>query len=820
MASHSFAESGEIGAEQEDDDDMLVAPHCSSAKVSAQAARDACFDSLEIMTRYYEAQGICSADEWASAVKSFQLPWCVTGRINPSSGLCRYTRSSLKKASQLPGLLQGEALLVGDASVVQPSDDKALHALLILLKKTGEFETQELPSMLPALLLEAQSSHLVLDLCAAPGSKTLHLLDSMHRDLATHEVPTGLLVANDVDATRLWKLIGRSRPHRVSPLVCTCCVGQDFPTLTSSANADGAFAPWTPPSAEHPEGQFKLRFDRILCDVPCSGDGGVRKGFRAAWTANNSLALHPKQVGLLQRGFELLRPGGSLLYSTCSLNPIENEAVIATLLAGRKGKVEVVAETFERVRSCLPCSRGIKHWKVPDPDYLGDIDDEGADFYASFQETPPLLRGGKVKATMFPPSDDGTETAWLRAQLANCVRVLPGAHNGGFFVALIQKPAHTLNEENGEDPELKEDSDVATTPAAGNIELHNGSLDSKGGDVCSGYAGNGHEPLACQQVEAAQHKEITAGCRVLVRATGGIATVIGPGSGKYKGLVKIRYPDKATYHASVSDLDLQENGLARTSQPSNSAAPGSTSSKRVKKPGMKLIRCLGLKSPTVDLLAEFWGLPRHACQPSSQACDLFPWHLLSYKPHDKTTLYMASRSLLQLRMPPRLKVPAYGLPCFRRVEGAKDMARWGKQCPLRPCDEAAQLLGRFATRRRLILHLEPWLQLLASRSVTLEVLRSLQDADKLLGLESCFVEASEVPPAREREVVHGAVVLVLSKQASAASAAEEAEDDTKIAIVGALGSGGLEIFLDRDICLRLADISSMSLAQDDILCFT
>jgi 16S rRNA C967 or C1407 C5-methylase (RsmB/RsmF family) len=76
-----------------------------------------------------------------------------------------------------------------------------------------------------------------------------------------------------------------------------------------------------------PEGVY----DRIICDVPCSGDGTLRKNpnIWAEWTPEFAMGLHSLQLRIAQRGAALLKVGGYMVYSTCSFNPIENEAVVA-----------------------------------------------------------------------------------------------------------------------------------------------------------------------------------------------------------------------------------------------------------------------------------------------------------------------------------------------------------------------------------------------------------------------------------------------------------------------------------------------------------
>lgn len=74
-------------------------------------------------------------------------------------------------------------------------------------------------------------------------------------------------------------------------------------------------------------GQYdaKFYFDKVLVDVPCSGDGAIRKlplRWRS-WSTKDGMALHPVQLSLLMRALQLVKIGGLVVYSTCSLNPIE-----------------------------------------------------------------------------------------------------------------------------------------------------------------------------------------------------------------------------------------------------------------------------------------------------------------------------------------------------------------------------------------------------------------------------------------------------------------------------------------------------------------
>ena len=93
-----------------------------------------------------------------------------------------------------------------------------------------------------------------------------------------------------------------------------------MPLLVTCADAT-SFALRAPPRAGAP---LPL-FDRVLCDVPCSGDGTLRKSpdVLSRWSVRSGLRAHPLQLAILQRGLALLAPGGRLAYSTCSLDPLQ-----------------------------------------------------------------------------------------------------------------------------------------------------------------------------------------------------------------------------------------------------------------------------------------------------------------------------------------------------------------------------------------------------------------------------------------------------------------------------------------------------------------
>ncbi|KAL1232211.1 RNA cytosine C(5)-methyltransferase NSUN2 [Trichinella spiralis] len=170
----------------------------------------------------------------------------------------------------------------------------------------------------------------------------------------------------------------------------------------------------------------KLKFDRILCDVPCSSDGTLRKNLNLwkEWHVNQAYALHRLQRKIVERGLHLLATGGLLVYSTCSMNPAEDEAVITQILIYSQGAVELVDvgnQLPELVRS-----KGFNHWKV--------LDAEG-NVYASPDEVPDELKS-KIHNGLFPPDESVAE----KLHLERCLRIFPHHQNtGGFFIAVLRK---------------------------------------------------------------------------------------------------------------------------------------------------------------------------------------------------------------------------------------------------------------------------------------------------------------------------------------------------------------------------------------------
>lgn len=161
------------------------------------------------------------------------------------------------------------------------------------------------PSTLHACdLLAPQPGEMVLDLCAAPGGKTSYLAELMQN--------RGRIIACDLWESRLARL--RANMHRLG-------VRNVQPLLH-----DGMMAG---------EGLEPASFDRILVDAPCSNTGVIRRRVDVRWrlTEEDFVRMPAQQLALLRRAAELLKPGGTLVYSSCSLEREENEEVVDRLLA-------------------------------------------------------------------------------------------------------------------------------------------------------------------------------------------------------------------------------------------------------------------------------------------------------------------------------------------------------------------------------------------------------------------------------------------------------------------------------------------------------
>eukprot|EP00770_Monocercomonoides_exilis_P001634 MONOS_1623.1-p1 / transcript=MONOS_1623.1 / gene=MONOS_1623 / organism=Monocercomonoides_exilis_PA203 / gene_product=DEHA2F21384p / transcript_product=DEHA2F21384p / location=Mono_scaffold00029:157631-161574(-) / protein_length=1001 / sequence_SO=supercontig / SO=protein_coding / is_pseudo=false len=400
----------------------------------------------------------------------------------------------------------------------------------------GHISRQEAVSMIPPLLLKVEKGMTVIDLCAAPGSKTKQIVekvigrdddneekissekaqkkqdDSQKCELSTAEQlfgDGGVVVANDADLKRCNILVHQLHRLRTTNFIVVNHDASMFPTIRVSSSSNNSasslsLSDATPSSSSSSSSscsssscsltrtQQRLQslpppfyFERVLCDVPCSGDGTLRKAPEAwlSWTTTLGLSLHPLQFRIGKRGINLLKMGGwwmpiksilmrtgneedaaekekdefwmkivksrkaekadslssnvsvskvflnlfshsepRMVYSTCTLNPIEDEAVIAELLR-TSPNVEIVDVSEEMPQ--LKRREGINKWIVQDQ---GKI-------YNSYSELP-YTRQKKIRRSVYPPTAD--EPSWM--SLSRCLRFYPHLQDtGGFFVTVLTK---------------------------------------------------------------------------------------------------------------------------------------------------------------------------------------------------------------------------------------------------------------------------------------------------------------------------------------------------------------------------------------------
>lgn len=223
--------------------------------------------------------------------------------------------------------------------------------------QSGAVYSQEPSAMYVGEVASPQPGEKVLDLCAAPGGKTTHLGSFLNN--------TGFLMANEIDSSRSQILTENVERFGMTNTIVT---NTDTPTL-----------------AKHlPE-----FFDRLLVDAPCSGEGMFRKDPNATtyWSLDYPKECAARQKEILTDAVKVLRPGGELIYSTCTFAPEEDEQIIAWLV--KEFGFEILP-----VKKYPQMSSGKPEWADGNPD------------------------------------------------LANCVRLFPHLFPGeGHFIAKLRKPA-------------------------------------------------------------------------------------------------------------------------------------------------------------------------------------------------------------------------------------------------------------------------------------------------------------------------------------------------------------------------------------------
>ncbi len=227
----------------------------------------------------------------------------------------------------------------------------------------GLYYIQEPSAMTPASVLPIEKGDRVLDICAAPGGKSTELAAKLNG--------TGVLVSNDISASRAKALLKNLEVFGAS----NALIISEAPYKLSE--------------------RFAGYFDKILIDAPCSGEGMFRKSnsMITAWENNGNKLFSDLQISILKEVVKMLKPGGKILYSTCTFAPLENEK-----------SVEYLLSLDEKLHLC-------------------DFDK-----YEAFDNGHPEW------------SDSGD------AELSKCARLWPHKIDGeGHFVALVEKDGVSVN---------------------------------------------------------------------------------------------------------------------------------------------------------------------------------------------------------------------------------------------------------------------------------------------------------------------------------------------------------------------------------------
>lgn len=240
---------------------------------------------------------IVPQSKWDAIANMFAEPKPTTFRVNTLKAKTVSVRETLERIGfRIEGISW-----YPDAFVLKEGRLRELQETEIY--KNGEIYVQSLPSMIPPLVLAPQPGELILDLTAAPGSKTTQMACLMKGQ--------GKIVANDNNKIRFYKLKANLDLQGAKNVEPTLRYGEVF-------------------GREHPE-----TFDKVLLDAPCSAEGRFNVREPASygyWKVPKVYEMARKQKKLLSSALSALKIGGFLVYSTCTFAPEENEGVLAWAL--------------------------------------------------------------------------------------------------------------------------------------------------------------------------------------------------------------------------------------------------------------------------------------------------------------------------------------------------------------------------------------------------------------------------------------------------------------------------------------------------------
>ena len=196
----------------------------------------------------------------------------------------------------------------------------------------GYYYVQDLSSMMPVIALDPEPGDMILDMAAAPGSKTTMIAEIMKNE--------GTIIANDVSVERIRALAGNIERLGVTNTIIT----------RKNATQD----------------RWKLKFDKILLDAPCTGEGIMRKNPSYVYpTLREHIKMSEIQKKMVKNACKHLRDNGTLVYSTCTFNPLENEGTVDYAI--RELEMQILP-----VNLPVPHSPGVARWR--DYEFTEDVE--------------------------------------------------------------------------------------------------------------------------------------------------------------------------------------------------------------------------------------------------------------------------------------------------------------------------------------------------------------------------------------------------------------------------------------------------------------
>ncbi|KAK4394029.1 RNA cytosine C(5)-methyltransferase NSUN2 [Sesamum angolense] len=380
---------------------------------------------------YYKEQEIVPAEEWDTFIEYLRKPLPAAFRINSSSQF--YVDIRLQLENDFMQSLQAEDADGSEVEAIKPlpwyPDNLAwqsnfsrnqlrknqtlerFHEFLKLENEIGNITTRSFIYIIqvPPLFLDVRPDHFVLDMCAAPGSKTFQLLEMIYKLVEPGTLPSGMVIANDLDVQRCNLLIHQTKRMCTANLIVT-----NHATL------------------------------------PKLGDGTLRKApdIWRKWNSGMGNGLHGLQVQIAMRGLALLKVGGRMVYSTCSMNPVENEAVVAEVLRRCGGSIELVDVSTElpqlarrpdvpKYRRSVVTPGMFPSGKSHDETSELDHETEPRQFCENGDGNPE--NGIQVTDGSVAPTNS-VEAEVSPLPLERCMRIVPHDQNSGaFFIAVLHK---------------------------------------------------------------------------------------------------------------------------------------------------------------------------------------------------------------------------------------------------------------------------------------------------------------------------------------------------------------------------------------------